>query len=186
MLPKESPRRLLDSKVGTWPTEPHTPSVQAIGDDSNCGSETEDESLLETTTDFPKHRMTPQFARQKAAGLSYEIGALVKIKERLERQRERLITKYYTDWSESPSDAQVFFSPCLITFWGLQFPTCQSIIASDEKAQPAVYLTLGNIPKSERRQVHAVGANDEWEVNGLFKIFTVNVINWAMYPEVWF
>ena len=40
MLPKES--RLLDSKVGTQPTEPHTPSVQAIGDDSSCGSETED------------------------------------------------------------------------------------------------------------------------------------------------
>ena len=111
MLPKES--RLLDSKVGTQATEPHTPSVQAISDDSNdCSSETEDESLLETTTDFPKHRMTPQFARQKAADLSYEIGALVKIKEQLERQHERLITKYYTDWSESASDAQVFFSPC--------------------------------------------------------------------------
>ena len=114
MLTKESD--LLDSEVGTRPTEPHTPSAQAIGDDSNCGSETEDESLLETTTDFPKHRLTPQFARQKAADLSYEIGALVKIKERLERQRERLFTKYYTDWFQSANGAQVFFFPCLMTF----------------------------------------------------------------------
>jgi histone deacetylase complex regulatory component SIN3 len=36
-------------------------------------------------------RMTPQLARQKALDLSYEIGALNKIKERLERQRETLL-----------------------------------------------------------------------------------------------
>ena len=116
MLPKES--RLPDSKVGHGATvllEPHTPTLQNIDNDSNCGSETEDESPLEATADFPQHMMTPQFARQKAADLSYEIGALVKIKERLERQRERLITKYYTHWSESASDAQVFFLPCLLT-----------------------------------------------------------------------
>ena len=87
--------------------KPHTPTLQDIDDDSNCSSETEDESpqALETTTDIPQRRMSPQFARQKAADLSYEIGALVKIKERLERERERLISMYYTDWSES--DAQV-------------------------------------------------------------------------------
>ena len=116
MLPKDS--RALDSKVGPRSTvqlEPHTATLQDIEDDSNCSSETEDESPLETTTDFPQRRMTPQFARQKAADLSYEIGALVKIKERLERQRERLIAMYYTHWSESASDAQVFFLPCLIT-----------------------------------------------------------------------
>lgn len=32
--------------------------------------------------------MTPEFAQQKALELSYEIGALIKIKERLEEQRE--------------------------------------------------------------------------------------------------
>ena len=85
--------------------KPYTPTLQDIDDDSNCSSETEDESPLETTTDIPQRRMSPQFARQKAANLSYEIGALVKIKERLERERERLISMYYTDWSES--DAQV-------------------------------------------------------------------------------
>ena len=35
--------------------------------------------------------MTPQLARQKASDLSYEIGALKKIQERLERKRERLL-----------------------------------------------------------------------------------------------
>jgi hypothetical protein len=35
--------------------------------------------------------MTPQLARQKASDLSYEIGALIKIKERLERERENVL-----------------------------------------------------------------------------------------------
>jgi hypothetical protein len=35
--------------------------------------------------------MTPQLARQKAFNLSYEIGALKKTQERLERKRERLL-----------------------------------------------------------------------------------------------
>lgn len=38
-----------------------------------------------------EQRMTPQLARQKACDLSYEIGALKKIQERLERQRERML-----------------------------------------------------------------------------------------------
>jgi len=41
-----------------------------------------------------RRRMTAQLARQKAFDLSCEIGALKKIQERLERQRERLITMY--------------------------------------------------------------------------------------------
>jgi hypothetical protein len=38
-----------------------------------------------------RQHMTPQLAQQKASDLSYEIGALKKIQERLERQRERLL-----------------------------------------------------------------------------------------------
>jgi hypothetical protein len=38
-----------------------------------------------------QRRMTPQLARQKVSNLSYEIGVLKKIQERLERRRERFL-----------------------------------------------------------------------------------------------
>lgn len=47
--------------------------------------------------------MTPQLARQKASDLSYEIGALLKIKERLERQRESLLMYCMSDVNSSSS-----------------------------------------------------------------------------------
>lgn len=86
--------------------KPHTQTAQDA-DDYDTGSEFE--SLLDTMTpqlaaqdtddynygsEIEARDMTPQLARQKAAELSYEIGALLKIKERLERQRERLLITY--------------------------------------------------------------------------------------------
>ena len=95
--------------------ELHT--TQTVQDNDNYNSTSSElESLLDTT-EFPlsarnhttgggpsqphqqhlqRRRMTPQLARPKAADLSYEIGALKKIQERLERKREKLLTTYCT------------------------------------------------------------------------------------------
>jgi hypothetical protein len=47
--------------------------------------------------------MTPKLARQKAFDLSYEIGALKKIQERLERQREKLLIYWSNEQKSSSS-----------------------------------------------------------------------------------
>jgi hypothetical protein len=109
----QPPSRLPGLEVSIRPTptlKPHTQFVQDNASD-DYQSDTEPESLFDTTvTEFSlsatsghsqshvrhRRRMTPLIARQKAAELSYEIGALVKIKERLERKREKLLTTYCT------------------------------------------------------------------------------------------
>lgn len=71
-----------DSKLDTSETESESqPHLQVSARDQVTGHQQR----------LQRRRMTPRLARQKASELSYEIGALKKIQERLERQRERLL-----------------------------------------------------------------------------------------------
>ena len=76
------PSCLPNSKVTTPMVKTHTQIAHDIEDYTS-------DSDFKSTLD-----MTPHLAQQKAEDLSYEISALIKIKERLEQQRERLIFMY--------------------------------------------------------------------------------------------
>jgi hypothetical protein len=75
-MPSQSQDRLGDSYA--------TKEVNPVDDDYDSERDMSSHQQL-------RQYMTPQHARQKAYDLSCEIGALIKIKERLERQRERLL-----------------------------------------------------------------------------------------------